>query len=146
MATSFDAVYYDFLSKVQDPTFFELPVTTRESLLEGFLNTAQAKFQRVCKVDLTDRDNMLKLYNNDLDNEIIDILGTGMVWAWLCYKLNYSDLLENFLSTKDYTLAAAPSNMLREVRATRDTALKDFSRDITMYSYAVGNIAEMTDE
>jgi hypothetical protein len=143
MATSFETVYTNFLGKVQDQTFFEIRPESREGLLLGFLNTSQSKFFRTCKTDLADRDEILGQFNNDLTNEEIDILGTGMVWAWYCYRLNNADLLDNFLSNRDYSLAAAPSNMLKEVRATKEDAFQSFNKDITMYSYATSDIESL---
>src|SRR5574344_3025312 len=143
MATRFEAVYDSFLNKVNDPDFLLVPVTTRENMLLGYLNSAQSEFQRLCKNDLSVRDGIYMEYSSDLTIEEINILALGMVYAWYDYRLNFSDKLSNMLSTKDYSLAAAPSNMLRELRATRDSAYAAFRRAMVIYSYAYGGLENL---
>ena len=143
MATSFCCIYEVFFTKVIDPDLLELPYDFREQLLKQLLDAAKSKFKRICKTDLVISDNNSGNFDNDITDEEIDILAEGMVWAWYNTKLNHADMLKNFLSTKDYSMAAAPSNMLKEVRNTRDEAWKAFKRAMHVYSYAYGGIEDL---
>lgn len=143
MATSFCCIYDVFLTKVIDPDLLELPYLSREQVLRHLLDVARSKFMRICKTDLAITDENTESFDNDLTDEEADILADGMVWAWYNTKLNHADMLKNFLSTKDYSMAAAPSNMLKEVRNTRDEAWKAFKRAMHVYSYAYGGIEDL---
>lgn len=143
MATSFDKIYEGFLDKIRDPYFFDITQELREKILRSLMSASVVQFAHISKTDLSELNEEEKEFINDISSVEIDILATGMVWAWYNTKLNHSDLLENFLSTKDYSMAAAPSNMLKEVRNTRDEAWLAFKRAMNTYSYAYGSIESL---
>lgn len=145
MATSYDVIYNCFLGKVHDSDLVSISSPSiREMILRNLLSASNAKFARLSAIDLSSYDDTLGQYNNDLGYEEIDILAEGMVWAWYNTKVNNSDLLRNFLNTSDYSMSAAPSNMLKEVRNTRDEAWASFRNAMYLYSYEHGNIATLS--
>lgn len=143
MATLYFDIYNPFLEKITDydlPAFIE---TDRENILHGFMVRTCSKFQRICKcatkIDLSDRDETLKQFNDTLTDDIIDIITTGMTVEWLRPKYLYDDNMKNMLNTKDYNMAASPANMANSIRATYLQAKKEFESDMNKYSFVNGD-------
>jgi hypothetical protein len=142
LATSFDDVYNTFLEKISDSDLLTLDSTNQESLLYGYMIRSCTKFNRICKVDLTNIDDELKQFNNDLNNEIIDIITTGMIVEWLKPKYLFNENLHNVLNTKDYN-QYSPANLLKEIRETYLNSKQEFVSMMNNYSYINGNIEDL---
>ena len=123
-----------FLKKITDYDILKYLDTEREDLLNHYLLSACTKFKRVCKIDLTDRDDTLKQFNQDLDEDIIEILATGEVYYWLNPKVLNSENLKNVLNTKDFSLFS-PADLLKKLQTLRDSMYKEFRQNIINYSY-----------
>ena len=117
MATPYSDVFNVFLGKITDYDLPKFNDIDREDILEGYMVSACVKFNKVCLVDLYDRNNDSKQFNNDLDDEIIDIITENMLVEWLKPKLLSTENLENALSTKDFSLFS-PANLLGNIRET----------------------------
>ena len=134
MATPYSEIHNVFLNKITDYDILKYLDTEREDLLNHYLLSACTKFKRVCKIDLTDRDDTLKQFNQDLDEDIIEILATGEVYYWLNPKVLNSENLKNALNTKDFSLFS-PTPLLKELQALRDSIYREFRQNIINYSY-----------
>lgn len=137
MATPFSDVYNSFLDRVTDYDFSSL--TDPETILYGLMVRSCGKFNRVCVVDLSDINTDLKQFNNDLDDEIIDIITTGMTVEWLKPKYYLNENLKNSLNTKDYT-TFSPANLLGQIRETYLETKKEFEGLINKYSFIHGDV------
>ena len=115
MATQYSGVYNSFLGKITDYDLPKFEDTDREEILFGFMKSACVNFKKVCEVDLYDRDETLKQFNQSLDDEIIDIITELMIVEWLKPKVLSTENLKNCLSTKDFSLFS-PANLLKEMR------------------------------
>ncbi len=142
MATSFSEIYNSFLDKITDTDLLTLSDSNRELFLNGLMESASGKFQGICLVDLTDKDEVVKQFNNTLSDEEIDIISTGMIVEWLKPKYFFNDNLKNSLNTKDYNTFST-ANLLKEIRETYLNTKKEFTSMINKYSYLNGNIENL---
>lgn len=134
MATPYSDVFNVFLGKITDYDLPKFNDIDREDILEGYMVSACVKFNKVCLVDLYDRNNDSKQFNNDLDDEIIDIITENMLVEWLKPKLLSTENLENALSTKDFSLFS-PANLLGNIRETMKEIRKEAKVLINNYSF-----------
>ena len=89
-----------------------------------------------------DRDESLKQFNADLDDEVLEILALGVAYYWLSSKVLRVELLRNTMSTKDFT-TFSNANLLREATALRDAVRDEFIGAINAYSYYDGSISKL---
>ena len=133
MATPYETIYDRTLAKIQDFELAAMPELDLEDMLHGWLLSAISKF-RQCKSDLSDRDEKLKVFNNDLDDMEIEILAIMMVREWLAPRLTSVLTVSQFFSDSDQKFYSQAAH-LSELQAL-DNRLKieaqKLSRD---YSY-----------
>ena len=141
--TNYSKVYSWFLDKVTAYSLTMFDDAEKEEIVYGYMRSACAKF-KCCKVDLTDRDDELRVFNNTLNDEILDIISETMVVAWLQPKLNNEDNLVNSLSTKDYSLYS-PANLLAKLTDVFNLAKKNSSIMISNYSFNHGRLPKRGD-
>lgn len=142
MATPYHAIHSRAIAKITDYDILHFDLSTRERMLNEYLLSAQVEFQRLCKVDLSDKDEKLAQYNQDLSDEIIEILATGEAYYWLCPKVLNTENLYNVLNTKDFSMYS-PANLLKELQALKDMFWKDFKRKMYEYTYRTADIADL---
>lgn len=142
MATPYSDVINSFLGKITD---YELPtflLDEREEIVFNYMKNSCAKFKRICKTDLSDRDEDLKQFNKDLDDEEIDIISELMIVNWLKPKLYSLENLKNVLNTKDFS-QYSPANLLDKIRATYNECKTESKRMMNNYSHYRGNVNEI---
>ena len=140
MATDFSVVYGSFLSKVTDTDLSDMTEENANSVMSDLLKQATVKFSESCKKDLNDVTTTG--FVSDLDDYEIDILSELMVEAWYKPHINYTDLLRNKLSTKDFT-TFSPANLQKENRESYDLAHKRARSMINEYSFRMNNIGDL---
>lgn len=142
MATPFTDIYARAIFRFADYEFLKQDIETREGVLEKYLISAKTEFQRVCNTDLGDYDIELKQFNQDLDDEVIEILSLGIAFYWLSYKSLNSELLKNVLNSKDYYYYS-PANLLKEVQTLRKTLRDEFNSKMRQHSYNNNTISTL---
>lgn len=145
MATRYMDIYDCFLGKISDYDFIHLNEFTQCSLLYGYLKSAIADFEDICKKDLSDRDDDFGQFNVDLSAKEIEILATGMVVHWLEPRVLNTENLRNVLNTKDYS-TFSPANLLEQMQAVLASMKKHFRYMLVRYSYLKSDIRTMADE
>ena len=140
MATDFSVVYGSFLSKVTDTDLSDMTEEDANSVMSDLLKQATVKFSESCKKDLSDVTTTG--FVSDLDDYEVDILSELMVEAWYKPHINYTDLLRNKLSTKDFT-AFSPANLQKENRESYELAHKRARSMINEYSFRMNNIGDL---
>ena len=140
MATDFSVVYGSFLSKVTDTDLSDMTEENANSVMSDLLKQATVKFSESCKKDLSDVTTTG--FVSDLDDYEIDILSELMVEAWYKPRINYTDLLRNKLSTKDFT-TFSPANLQKENRESYELAHKRARSMINEYSFRMNNIGDL---
>ena len=140
MATDFSVVYGSFLSKVIDTDLSDMTEEDANSVMSDLLKQATVKFSESCKKDLSDVTTTG--FVSDLDDYEVDILSELMVEAWYKPHINYTDLLRNKLSTKDFT-TFSPANLQKENRESYELAHKRARSMINEYSFRMNNIGDL---
>lgn len=140
MATEFNTVYESFLGKVTDTDLSDMTEEVANSVMSDLLKQAVVKFGESCKKDLITVTTTG--WEDDLDDYEIDILSELMVEAWYKPHLNFTELLRNKLSTKDFT-TFSPANLQQQNRESYELAHKRARSMINEYSYRMNNIGEL---
>lgn len=140
MATDFSTVYESFLGKITDTDLSDMTEADANSVMSDLLKQAIVKFSESCKKDLSSVTQTG--WENDLDDYEIDILSELMVEAWYKPHINFTDLLRNKLSTKDFT-TFSPANLQKENRESYDLAHKRARSMINEYSFRMNNIGDL---
>ncbi len=139
MATPYSDIYNPFLEKITDSDLLALTIENRETILHGLMVRTCSKFKRICKyakeINLSNRDDTNKVFNDTLSEEIIDIITTGMIVEWLKPKYLFDQNMRNILNTKDYSMAASPANMANSIRATYLEAKNEFESMMNKFSF-----------
>jgi hypothetical protein len=143
MATPYSDVYDVFKNKITDYDILVFTDDEKDEILKRLMVASCVKFKRNCLIDLTDRDEAVGQFNNDLDDEIIEIITTGMIVEWIKPKLLLSESYKNALSTKDLSFFS-PANLLKEIRETHDYFKKEYRSMINRYSYDHGDVGSFT--
>ena len=142
MATPFNEIYGRAIFRFTEHKFLKQDIQAREDVLENYLVSAKTDFLRICKIDLSDCDFEQKQFNDDLDDEVIEILALGIAYYWISYKTLDSKALQNVLNSKDYYYYS-PSALLKEVQTLRKTIRNEFRSKMRSYSYANGDIGSL---
>lgn len=105
-----------------------------EDLLYNYLLSAIAKFRK-CKNDLSDRDDELRQFNKDLEDEEVEILSILVVREWLAPRLHSVLTVNQFFSDSDskYYSQAAHLSELQELDNRLKIEAQKLARD---YSYS----------
>ena len=133
MATSYMEVYNRFLSKVTDYYLFDLSDEETCDYCKGLLKSALADLSNI-EADLTNTDDELLQFNEDLSNTEIEYIAYQMVCEWTNPQIQNTTLTRQFLGTKDEKFYS-PANLLEQLRGLREDALarrKKIRRDWNM--------------
>ena len=141
--TSFEEIYDRALSRFRDYTWLKYSDEDKAFLLRNYLAMAQADFAPMCSEDLDDYDEEAGRYNITLSNEVISILAVGISYYWLDARIMNSEVLRNYMSTKDYTYFS-PANLLREMTTLRTQAWDEYQHRMIRYTYHEADIAGLS--
>lgn len=146
MSISYDAIVSAFLSKVTEFEFIQIPESSREQILDGYMKRAVSAFKKICKYDLSLSDDTLREYTDDFDesdvDELLDIISEGMLVQWMKPYLYKQEILENVLNTKDFS-TYSPAELLLRVGNAYAKVQKDYTQMVREYSYNHGDLTEL---
>ena len=134
MTTKYSDIYAFFKDKITDYDLLMYEVNIQDEMLLSLLNQSCAKFQRICKNDLSLKDDVLLEFPFKLTLEEIDILTDWMVEAWVRPYLNNIENMRNHLSTKDFK-AFSSADLLRAIENIYDSARKNARSKMNEYSF-----------
>lgn len=140
MATEFTSVYESFLGKITDTDLSEMAEEEANGIMSDLLKYAVVIFSESCKNDLSAMTETG--WEGDLTIYEIEILAELMVEAWYKPRVNFTELLRNQLSTKDFTVFS-PANLHKENREAYEAAHKRARSMINEYSFRNNNIGEL---
>lgn len=143
MPTPYSAIHQAAIQKISAYGLLDFQPSDREAILNGFLKSAVVDFSRICRVDLSDRDEILAQFNNELDEEIIEILATGEAYYWILPKVANEENFYNLMNSGDYSFFS-PANLLDKMIEMRQLMEKEFRRKMMLYSYKTANISELS--
>jgi hypothetical protein len=130
----YSVIFEQFKDKITDYDLPQFEAEMQNDILCNIQRKACAKFKRICKSDLSDRDDELMQFNVELSEEEIDILTEWMVNIWLTPLLNNMDNMRNKLSTKDFSMFS-PANLLITMQNVHTTSRKRAKSMMNEYSY-----------
>lgn len=133
MATSYTEVYDFFLSKVSEYSFLSLTVDDLEDQLAKYLRSAIVDFTNP-KIDLKDRDEDFKQFNNDLNDDEKEVLATWMLYHFVRPKVVSSENYKQMMSDSDFKIYSQ-ANQLQAVSSLMKTLKVDAEKLNTKYSY-----------
>lgn len=142
MSTPFSTIYNRALFKFKDHDLLNMSEETRETFFFNFLVMSQTEFQKFSKIDILKRNDELKEYSEDLDDEIINILALGIAYNWISFSTIDDDKLKNRMNTSDYNLYS-PANNLKANNELRKDLLKEFRQAIRQYTYKNGDLTQI---
>jgi hypothetical protein len=132
MASPYLEVDNMFLADISDDTFLNYTEEEREEILDGLRKKAITRF-KACKKDLSNRDETLKQFNEDLTDEEKLIIATVMRKFWLNDKIYNLELLKQRMSTKDWNMTSQAEHLLRLTVLNQELD-KEISRMIVSYT------------
>ena len=146
MVIPYDTVTTNFLDKVTEFEFLNIPEEDREATIDRYMKRAVSSFKKICKYDLSMRNDEERVFADDFRpedvDEIVDILSEGMLVQWMKPYVYKQELLENTLNTADYT-TYSPSELLLRVGNAYAKVQQDYIQMVREYSYNHGNLSEL---
>lgn len=146
MSVSYDVFAGAFLSKITEYNFIQLDDYNRNTIVDGYMKRAFARFNNVCKYDLGSYDDIIRellidIPSDELD-EIVDIVSEGMLVQWMKPYVYRQENLENVLNTKDFT-TYSPAELLLRISNAYAKVQKDYTNMIREYSYSHGDLSDL---
>lgn len=135
--TGYEVVFKPFLRRIRDPFFGEVSVELSEDEMVMILNSAILRFNYP-KVDLKDKDDHLKIFNQDLGFDEIQILSIIMALEWLTPFLNDVDLLKDGMSSREYSRFSKSAHIV-SLRKLQENSKADLKKILVDYSKRTGN-------
>lgn len=134
MSTPYSVIYENVLDNIKSHTLLtKLPVEDSEKVLLKLLRKSIIETQKFSAYNLSDRNDQLQQFNNDIPDEIIEILTQGCLACWLNDKILDEEKTKNRLGTADYS-QYSPANLLKELRSLRADFKKEFKLAAIDYS------------
>lgn len=136
MSTPYSEIDEMFLNDIKDDTLLLFDVDDREKKLNDLRVKAITKF-KACVKDLSDRDENLKQFNQDLTDEEKLIIATAMRKFWLNDKVYDMKIMRQKLTTKDWKMTSQATHLLR-LLDLKDNLERELSKMIvsyTLYAY-----------
>ncbi len=103
-------------------------------LLELFLSKAKSIYFKKCKKDLTDVDDILKEFNETLDDQEQWIIAECIKYIWYERQLFKEEKIRDKMGTKDYD-RKSPGNLLDKLTILKKEAKKDLDAILVSYSF-----------
>lgn len=142
MATTFEAIYNSFYSKVTDFDLADMLEDSASAFLFDLLKQAVARFNSNLGTAVFKMNDSESQFTADLTDLEIDIISEIMVENWLKPKLNNSELLRNRLSTKDFS-QFSPANLLNAVRESFNLAHSRSESLVNKYTFMVNDVRDL---
>ena len=130
--THYDDIYRVFMGRITDQNFLSLPNENIEELCFNYLSRAIPRFTN-SRVDLSDRDDELRVFNFKLSALEIEILGALMIVEWLTPQVYNITLLKQFLNDSEYR-HYSQANHLDKLVMLKDVTEDDVHRLIILYT------------
>lgn len=139
MGTPYEKIHKAALAQITDRDILKYTDAEKEGIFDDYLVPSIVVFKKVCKIDLSDRDDIEQHFNNDLGDEEIQILATGEVYRWCLPRVNNIEHMRLIMNTKDFN-QTSPQGLLSQLQALRDFCKNEFKQSIISYSYNNGDI------
>lgn len=110
--TEFAEIYEMFLSRIREDFYSDpsIPTEEKESDMYLLLKRAITKFPYP-RVNLNDRDDAARVFNQRLDDKAIEILAVAMKLEWARRKISDINLMRQEFSDRDFQLTSQASHL-----------------------------------
>ena len=134
MYTSYEKIYEGFLAKIQSYDIYKMTEDEVRDCLHDYLVSAIPKFH-ICRKDLTDRNDLLQRFNQELSDAEIEIIVNYMVLEYVdATYIRVPTLLKVNLSSSDFN-AFSPANMLSKLTEMQERFLKENETLLSRYAW-----------
>ena len=133
MATPYEKIYKRFTQKITDFNLAGIDDYNLEEMLHGWLTSAIIR-TRTSQHDLSNRDDELQEFGEDLSDLEIELLGMGMLDAWLSQYLNSTENVLQFIGGKEEKYYSQ-ANHIAEIRALREQNLLEMNKLHNYHTY-----------
>ena len=141
--TNYEAVFAEFKDKITDPDLITFSEDLQVEMLVAYMKKAIGKCNRIVKtVDLSNRDDEIMEFGEELPDEVMDIITEWMTVYWLQPFVNNIENLRNNLSTKDFSVFS-PANLLEKIGDRYDMSYKRARSITNEYSYIIADMKEL---
>lgn len=119
--TSYETIYNRFLAKISDYKILQMEEEDVLLMLNGWMASAIVKF-RTCSSDLSNRDDILMQFNDELTELEIEILSILMVSEWLAPQINSGLLTKQMIGDKNLKFYSQSAHLkeLMDLKAASD--------------------------
>lgn len=142
MATPYSLIIDSYLDKIDD---YKMIALTDDIVIEdaiGYMKRVCADFGYICLKDLSDRDDAIRKFGQDLSDNEIDIIAKGMVVEWMRPIVYQSSAMMNVMNMKDATFFS-PSKIMEQKMIAFEKAEKAYRSAKRNYSYDNGEIGDL---
>lgn len=134
MYTSYERIYEGFLAKIQSYDIYKMTEDDVRDCLHDYLVSAIPKFH-VCRTDLTDRDDLLQRFNQELSDTEIEIIVNYMVLEYVdATYIRVPTLLKVSLSSSDFN-AFSNANLLSKLTEMQKRFLTENETLLSRYAW-----------
>lgn len=132
--TKYERLYEGFLPKLQSYDIYKMTEDDVRDNLHDYLVAAIPKFH-VCRKDLSDRDDLLQRFNQELSDIEIDILVNYMLLEYIdATYIRVPTLLKMNLSSTDFN-AFSSANMLGKLTEMQQRFLRENETLLSRYAW-----------
>lgn len=134
MATPYTDIYNKVTKLLQSYTFAGLPQLTFESFLDTWIDEASAINFIDSNVDLLDRNETTKQFNQTLSSREQWIIAYSVVLSWLSFMITDESALRDKIGDRDYQVHS-PANLLAKLLDLHAQIKERMEDAIEHYSY-----------
>lgn len=134
MSTPYSTLFDSFLAKIEDVRYQNMTQLEAEDDMIKLLNSAIVSFEYP-KVDVYDKDDVLKQFNQVLGVKEVEILANLMKLEWINRQMNSIYLLKQSLTNSDFKMTSQAHHLQSLIKLKNET--ENFINDLkTKYSYS----------
>lgn len=145
MTVSYDIFTKAFLDKITEYRLCTFSENNRQSLVDGYMKRACAKFSEVCIYDISNGNDETRTFEiEDITqgevDEIVDIISEGMLVQWMKPYVFMQKNLEMILVTPDHSVHSQ-AELVNRVTGLYTYCEKNYTRMVREYSFRHGDLS-----
>lgn len=151
MTVTYDTFTEAFLSKITEYEFIKMSDSERESVVDGYMKKSISAFRPFCNHPIVANDYEREyLIGDEISgeitdaefDEILDIIAEGMVLQWFKTYLNRQEVLENAITTREYSVFS-PAELQKQIRLTYTEESNAHMQMMREYSFNHGDLTRL---
>lgn len=110
MSSSYELIFDAFTSKIKDKLFSDLPQLDAEDQMIQLLNDSLIFF-KYPKIDVYDKDDIAKIFNETLSYHEVQIISQLMVGAWINRQIKTYKLIAQKFTDRDFKMTSQSAHL-----------------------------------